>query len=305
MISAQKSPFPAHIRSIAVTAPAGRPDENKLQKELDFISKFVKVKLYLAEPSAKTATYLAGEISDRLTMLNAAINDPDADMILCARGGFGSMHLLDGIDYDTLRRRNLPLMGYSDITAIHCAMLAKNAGVPVAGSNLIGWQAVCEDKFSFQAHQAALNETLQKSELTESPQKIRTVLTPSGAKTVSAQAYAANLTVLTALCGTDFMPDFSNYILILEDVNEPLYKVDRMLTQLHLAKVFKNMKALITGCFTGIDNPAGLEELFCRIAQANNIPLFAGFQFGHTMPIGAINARKTLTLSDGQFPAVS
>ena len=100
------------------------------------------------------------------------------------------------------------------------------------------------------------------------------------------------------------MPDFSKYILILEDVNEPLYKVDRMLTQLQMAGVFKNLSALAVGCFTGIDNMAGLEGLFSRIAQAENIPLFAGFQFGHTMPMGAINARKTLTLDDGQFPAV-
>ncbi len=304
MNSEPKSPFPAHIRSIAVTAPAGQPDGEKLQNELDFISRFVNVKCYLAVPDGDTPAYLAGEKSDRLALLNAAIKDPDIDMILCARGGFGSMHLLDGIDYDTLRQRNLPLMGYSDITAIHCAMLAKNAGVPIAGSNLIGWQAICRDQYSFQAHQAALNAVPQKVELTASPQKIRSVFA-QGPQTVSAPAYAANLTVLAALCGTDFMPDFSKYILILEDVNEPLYKVDRMLTQLQMAGVFKNLSALAVGCFTGIDNMAGLEELFCRIAQANNIPFFVGFQFGHTMPMGAINARKTLTLSDGQFPAVS
>lgn len=303
MNSTLKSPFPEQIRVIAVTAPAGLPDAEKLQKELDFIASYVKVKSYLAVPKSTTPGYLAGEIPERLQLLNNAINDPEVDMILCARGGFGSMHLLSGIDYDTLRRRNLPLMGYSDITALHCALLAKNAGIPIAGSNLIGWQAVTEDKFSLQAHQAALSIN-SRAVLDSAPQKIRALL-PEHPSTVTAAAYAANLTVLAALCGTEFMPDFSKYTLILEDVNEPLYKVDRMLTQLHLAGVFKNVQALAMGCFTGLDNTAGLQELFCRIARLNDIPLFAGFQFGHTMPMGAINARKNLTLSDGQFPVVS
>ena len=303
MNSTPKSPFPEQIRVIAVTAPAGLPDAEKLQKELDFIASYVKVKSYLAVPETTTPGYLAGEIPERLRLLNAAINDPEVDMILCARGGFGSMHLLSGIDYDTLRRRNLPLMGYSDITALHCAMLAKNAGIPIAGSNLIGWQAVTEDKFSLQAHQAALSIN-SRAVLDSAPQKLRALL-PEHPSTVTAPAYAANLTVLAAICGTEFMPDFSKYTLILEDVNEPLYKVDRMLTQLHLAGVFKNVQTLAMGCFTGLDNTAGLEELFCRIARLNDIPLFTGFQFGHTMPMGAINARKNLTLSDGQFPVVS
>ena len=305
MNSMPESPFPEHIRCIAVTAPAGQPDAEKLQKELDFIRRFVKVKTYLAVPENTTPSYLAGEISERLALLNAAISDMEVDMILCARGGFGSMHLLAGIDYDTLRERNLPIMGYSDITALHCAMLAKNAGTPIAGSNLIGWHGVTEDIFSFQAHKAALCQNSVSTLLNAAPQKISALLPYSDSATVSAPAYAANLTVLAALCGTDFMPDFSNYILILEDVNEPLYKVDRMLTQLQLAGVFKNLRAMVIGCFTGIDDPTGLEKLFCRIAGTDNIPLFAGFQFGHTMPMGAINARKTLTLSDGQFPAVS
>lgn len=303
MNSTLQSPFPEQIRVIAVTAPAGQPDAEKLQKELNFIGSYVKIKSYLAVPKSTTPSYLAGEIPERLQMLNNAINDPEVDMILCARGGFGSMHLLSGIDYDTLRQRNLPLMGYSDITALHCAMLAKNAGIPIAGSNLIGWQAVTEDKFSLQAHQAALGIN-SRAVLDSAPQKIRALL-PERLTTVTAPAYAANLTVLAALCGTEFMPDFRKYTLILEDVNEPLYKIDRMLTQLHLAGVFKNMQALAMGCFTGLDNTAGLQELFCRIARLNDIPLFAGFQFGHTMPMGAINARKNLTLSDGQFPVVS
>ena len=300
-----ESAFSEHIRCIAITAPAGPPDLEKLQKELDFIRRFVKVKTFLAAPQSTTPSYLAGEIPERLKLLNAAINDMEVDMILCARGGFGSMHLLSGIDYETLKKRNLPVMGYSDITALHCAMLAKNAGTPIAGSNLIGWQGVTEDIFSFQAHKAALSQDSASMLLDEAPQKIRALLPSSTHTSVTAAAYAANLTVLAALCGTEFMPDFSNYILILEDVNEPLYKVDRMLSQLQLAGVFKNLSALAIGCFTGMDNAAGLEKLFCRIALQNNIQLFTGFQFGHTMPMCAVNARKKLTLTDGQFPRVS
>ena len=294
--------FPKHIKTIAVTAPAGAPDPAKLASALDFLQQQVQVKTYLptSDDTADVPNYLAGSAGTRLDLLNAAIRDEEVDMILCARGGFGCVHLLNGVDYDSLRRRQLPLMGYSDITALHCAMLTKNAGIPVAGSNLIGLENLAIDNFSYQSQFAMLALSSDPVELPEPPQKLYALL-PEKSCQVSARAYSANLTVLASLCGTGFMPDFNNMILILEDVNEPVYKLDRMLTQLLLNGVFENLAALVFGIFSGdeADSPE-LAMLLQRIARRVSAPCFGGFQFGHTYPMCAVSSAKKLTLTPGK-----
>jgi len=303
MKSTCKNLFPEHIRTVAVTAPAGAPNAEKLAVSLKLLQSQVKVKLYLPEHSVDTVShtvpdYLAADSNTRLSLLNQAINDPEVDLILCARGGFGCVHLLENVDYDCLRRRNLPVMGYSDITALHCAMLKYSAGVPIAGSNLIGLENIVNDPLSQQSHYAALALPDSEFKLPAAPQKLCSVLPETNPATVCAKAYAANLTMLASLCGTNFMPDFSNMILILEDVNEPVYKIDRMLSQLKLNNVFKNLAALVFGQFTCCgENSPQLDMLLRRIAVEIALPCFDGFQFGHTFPMCAVNSSKKLLLT--------
>ena len=114
---------------------------------------------------------------------------------------------------------------------------------------------------------------------------------------LSARAYAANLTVLASLCGSEYLPDFKNMILILEDIDEPLYKLDRMLNQLQLNGVFKNLTALIFADFSGsTDKPAELNELLMRISGKLSMPCLKGFPFGHTLPMCAVNSSLKLSL---------
>lgn len=283
---------PDNIKCIAVTAPAGMPDAEKLARSLSVLRSRVMIKEYLPGTPDKTFSYLAGSAAERVCAFNAAVNDPQVDMILCARGGFGCAHILEAVDYAALQRRNLPVMGYSDITALHCAMLKKNAGIPVAGSNLIGIEDVFKDKTSAAAHLFALDAAASDHIPTVELRQIA-----GKAQTVTACAYAANLTVLASLCGSRFMPDFKDMILVLEDINEALYKIDRMLTQLVLSGVLQNLKALVIGSFDSDDAPQEkVEQLFLNTASALDIPCYAGFQFGHTAAVYALNARKKLTL---------
>ena len=122
--------FPENIRCIAVTAPAGKAAPAALELALQELAQVVKVKNYIAQATDDTPSYLAADAAARIACFNNAVNDPEVDLIAAVRGGFGSVHILQEIDYATLRKRNLPVMGYSDITSLHCAMLAKNAGVP-------------------------------------------------------------------------------------------------------------------------------------------------------------------------------
>ena len=296
-----KTIFPEKIRCIAITAPAGFPDQTVLAQAVNELQKAVKVKSFIAQPTADTPTYLAADAADRLDCFNAAINDPEVDLILSVRGGFGSVHILRGLDYDTLRRRNLPVMGYSDITAIHCAMLSKNAGIPISGSNLLQLSEVVKDDLSFASHQQALCGCDQTIEL---PAPLLQAITPQAAtQAVASPAYAANLTVLASLCGTEFMPDFSNKILIIEDVNEPAYKIDRMLEQLRLSGILKNISALVFGEFTDPENSAeALTKLFNRFSEKLNCPCYKNFAFGHKFPMYAVNSSLTLNIAHNQKP---
>ncbi|MBE6381107.1 MAG: LD-carboxypeptidase [Lentisphaerae bacterium] len=296
-----KNIFPDHIRNIAVTSPAGRPDMEQLKIVIGQMrSAGIGIVNCLPEASPQTPHYLAADAADRLKKFNQAVNDPAVDMIICARGGFGCVHLLDQIDYTTLQERNLPVMGYSDITALHCAMLKQKAGMAIAGSNLVTLDRVAEDDFSYLSHRAALDINSAPVILPEAPQALQAVYPENFAGEVSGNAYAANLTVLTSLCGTGFMPDFSNMILILEDVNEPVYKLDRMLEQLRCNGVFADLKALGFGIFSGIDDNRALTMLQQRIAGNLTCPVFCGFQFGHTYPMCAVNSQRFLTLRAGQ-----
>ncbi len=296
--------FPENIRCVAVTAPAGKAAPAALEAALQELAQVVKVKNYTAQTSDDTPSYLAAETAARIECFNDAVNDPEVDLIAAVRGGFGSVHILQEIDYATLRKRNLPVMGYSDITSLHCAMLAKNAGVPIAGSNLMQLEEVVKDDLSIASHHLALQKNISKTVL--AAPEIKAVNELAATQRVSGKACAANLTVLASLCGTEFMPDFSNRILIIEDVNEPIYKLDRLLYQLYLSGVLKDLQALVFGRFTGGENsPEVLEKLFASFSAKLPCPCYKDFAFGHEFPMIAVNSNHTLTLQANQAPAFS
>ena len=296
--------FPENIRCVAVTAPAGKAAPAALEAALQELSRVVKVKNYIAQATDDTPSYLAAETAARIECFNDAVNDPEVDLIAAVRGGFGSVHILQEIDYATLRKRNLPVMGYSDITSLHCAMLAKNAGVPIAGSNLMQLEEVVKDDLSIASHHLALQKNISKTVL--AAPAIKAVNELAATQRVSGKACAANLTVLASLCGTEVMPDFSNRILIIEDVNEPIYKLDRLLYQLYLSGVLKDLQALVFGRFTGGENsPEVLDKLFASFSAKLPCPCYQDFAFGHEFPMIAVNSNHTLTLQNNHAPVFS
>lgn len=304
MFDRSKTIFPEQIRCVAVTAPAGTAAPEAVSPAIKMLEQHLTVKNYIARPTADTPQYLAGLPEQRAELFNRAVNDSEVDLILALRGGFGSVHILQEIDYATLRKRNLPVMGYSDITSLHCAMLAKNAGVPIAGSNLMQQGEVFADDLSFSSHKLALQKNISKTVL--AAPAIKAVNELAAAQRVSGKACAANLTVLASLCGTEFMPDFSNRILIIEDVNEPIYKLDRLLHQLYLSGVLKDLQALVFGRFTGGENsPEVLDKLFASFSAKLPCPCYQDFAFGHEFPMIAVNSNHTLTLQNNHAPVFS
>lgn len=231
--------------------------------------------------------YLAGTDTVRLADLNDALRSPDVDAVWFLRGGYGTMRLLAGVDYEVLRRRPIPLIGYSDITALHAAA-GRMAGVvtfhgPVARAPLPGPAA--------RSLHAAVAARAQPAGVAVGTRAIR----PGTAEGVLA---GGNLALLAALAGTPYAPDLRGAILVLEDVNEDVYRVDRMLQQLLLARMLDGVRGIAFGQLT--DPPSSvagggqtLDDVLSRLADTLHVPCMAGLPVGHvdwqwTLPLGAL-----------------
>ncbi|MDP5459467.1 LD-carboxypeptidase [Alishewanella sp. SMS8] len=242
--------------------------------------------------------HLAGRDADRASDLNAMFADPEVKAIICARGGSGAARILPLLDYEMIRRNPKPLLGYSDITALHNALLAKAGLVSFHGPNGIGsWNAFNVDQFERMFFQQELltyqNEQESKGELVNRENRTR-VITLGKAQ---GELMGGNLTVLTSLAGTPYLPDFQDKILFLEDIEEQPYRIDRMMSTLKLMGALDKIKGFVFGdcnrCTPG--NGWGsltLDEIFADFIKPLGIPAYRGAMIGHIpkqfiLPVGA------------------
>ena len=223
--------------------------------------------------------------------LAAAIADPSIDGIWCLRGGYGASRLLPTLDLAAIARRPKALIGFSDITALHAAW--GRAGVmsfhgPTARGTLTPFsvqsfmRAVVRGEDS--AGEAAGSVTLREG-------------------VVTGRLAGGNLALLASLCGTPWAPSFRDAIVVLEDVNEAIYRVDRMLTQLRQSGAFDGCAGLAFGHCTNCDEQADdgartLESVVGECAEALGVPALLGIPVGHindqwTLPMGALATLDT------------
>jgi muramoyltetrapeptide carboxypeptidase len=283
-------------------------------EEIDIIKDTVTalgLKLRLGQHMLDRYGYLAGKDADRAADLNAMFADNSVDGILCVRGGWGCNRLLPLLDYKTIAAHPKILLGYSDITSLLTAIYAKTGLVtfhgPVGAST---WNSFSHDylrRVLFNAERVAMeNPRTTGDSLVVTKDRIQTI-TPG---TVSGRLVGGNLTVLTAMLGSEYLPDWSGTILFLEDTNENIYRIDRMLTQLKLAGVLDKISGLVFGKCTKCAPGEGhgsltLEEVLNDHIKPLKIPAWYGAMIGHienkfTVPVGVraeINAeRGTITL---------
>jgi muramoyltetrapeptide carboxypeptidase len=262
---------------VALVAPAG---PISIPKDLDRARRNAKTlgwDVVLGDNVREKEGYLAGTDEERLADFNAAIRDESIDAIWCLRGGYGAMRLLDGLDYETLRRHPKAIIGYSDITALHCAV-RKRCGLasihgPTARSALPSF-----------AERSLRHAVLRDADCCGTADTIRTIV-PGRAR---GRLLGGNLALLVALHGTPYEPDYAGGILVLEDVNEEPYRVERMLLQLRLAGALQRCAGIAFGSFTntGEKDPSlggtrPLRAVLEEAARAANVPAVAGVPVGH------------------------
>ena len=287
--------------TIAIISPSGSiPYPEKFERaKKHFEAEGYKVLIY---PHARNkAGYLAGSDEERLSDLMEAFSNLDVTMILTSRGGYGATRYLDQINYDIICSNPKIFVGYSDITALHSAIF-KNTGL-----------VTFHGPFALQDFGGeTVDEYTEKSfwNTISGNKEIENVFdyTPIYGGKTTGQLVGGNLTVLTCLIGTEFLPDFKGKILFLEDVQEPLYKLDRMLTQLRLSGVFDEIGGLLIGKFSDIgENQAEQEKLAIDLVkdltQSLNIPVGYGFSASHltqkaTLPL---NVEYEFNASSGEL----
>ncbi len=287
------------FKHAALIAPAGKVEREKVVSSVDLLERAgLRVKIMPHVFAGTDENYLAAGLKERLQDLHACWRDKSIDLIFCVRGGFGSTHLLPYIDWNLLRTRKIPFVGYSDITALHMGMLRQRVGTPIAAPMPIVFnEALFEnDDNQYTRHfmRLALADSVPAgTELTcpgnEDFNIIKTAYTLG-------LPLAANLSVLTSLCGTPWFPKLRNKILILEDLNEDIYKLDRYLTQLVQCGALAECGALFFGQFTNCGAEKERNELFKSFVKYIKGPVIIDFPFGHSFPSVSVNMLRHLRI---------
>ena len=224
--------------------------------------------------------YLAGSDEEKISELERFFKDDKIKLILCARGGYGAIRLINKIDYDILKANPKPFCGFSDVTALLLMIYRKTGMVTYHGP--MACVDFCEvNDYTQQTFFEVINEKSLRYEGTK-------IFKNSSAEGI---LWGGNLATVVSLCGQDFIP-YRDFIFFAEDLNEPVYKIDRMFQQLLNTKQFvKYCKGIVLGDFLGIDNEDWLEEYFNELAERLKIPMASGFKITHdtekiTLPIG-------------------
>ena len=270
------------MKTIGIIALSGVIDKEKLNFAINNL-KILGYNVKLSKNIFDTNRYLAGNDNNKIKELEEFFSNPEIDIIMTARGGYGAIRLIDKIDYNILKNHPKIFTGFSDVTALLLMIYKKTGMVTYHGLMAtpdFGFD--CEiDEFSFQNFQAAING----EELNFEGNKIYRDGTAKGI------IWGGNLATLVSLCGIDFIPN-ENFIFFAEDLNEPVYKIDKMFTQLFNIKEFKKYcKGIVLGDFLDCGNEKWLEEFFVEFSEIHQIPIVDGFKITHnrkkiTIPIG-------------------
>lgn len=272
--------FPDNIKKIAFVALSAVPNMAKVEFERSFLdSKGYKVAIKESVTKGSSISYLAANIKTRVSDIHSCWKDESIDMIIAVRGGYGSAQILPYIDWELLSKRRIPFIGYSDLTAFHLGMCAKGVGSPISGPMIQNFQTIKEDPFSL----SSLTNVFAKQQIiTPVPDKKAFAVLKNG--TTQGKIYPVTLSVLVTLIGTQWMPNMNGAILLLEDINEPIYKLDRYFTQLEQTGILSKISGLLLGSFTRCGNSGERLKFFKSIAEKVTGPTVMNIAFGHAYP---------------------
>ncbi len=291
--------IPEAFLRIGVFAPAGKLAPESFQSGVKLLK--AEGKSVCIAPHVRQefpVRYLAASAENRAADLSRLWLEPETDLLLAARGGFGCAHLLPLLDWKRLAARpELPLVGYSDVTVLHYAMLKTGAGTPVVGPMLGKLTQAAGDPYTAGHFRKALLKTPREVEAPPEFGPFR-LLKPGNAQGLP---LPGNLAVAATLAGTGYLPEPAGKILFFEDLNEPVYKLDRYLTQLEQSGFLRNAAGIVFGQFSDCAPQEELERLFGEFAARFGGPVRMNFPFGHVFPFASLNCRQLVALESDRI----
>ena len=290
---------------IGIVSPASAPDDIvSIENGVKYLER-IGYRVEVGKNAALSNGYLAGSDDKRLDDLHYMFSKKEVKAIFCTRGGYGSPRLLDKIDYNIIKKNPKIFVGYSDITALQMAFYNKVGLVSFAGPMVA---------VDFQNEISAFTEEMFWTIVT-SNKKLGRVNLPNEEKLfqlhggqAKGRVIGGNLSIIISLIGTQYLPDFKDKILILEEIAELPYRIDRMFNQLRMNKAFAKLKGIILGSFKDCNEhdpmkkTFSLGEVISEYLQNLKIPVVYNFKHGHikdniTIPFGTmvrINASREI-----------
>jgi len=257
--------------------------ETRFDKMLETIDS-LGYRVIVADSCREEYGYLSGDDASRARGLNQMFRDDRVDAVVCMRGGYGVARMLEGVDFDAIRANPKILLGYSDITALHTAIHEKAGLVTLHGPMPDrAWMEGFDD-FSRASMERALTSTEPLGVL-QNPEGMEPRCVVPGR--CEGLLVGGNLTLIASACGTPYALDPTGKVLLLEDVNEYIYRLDSMLTQLRQAGMFEKCVGVVLGGFTDCTEEyeryaLSLEDIIRDIIVPAGKPVLANLSIGHT-----------------------
>lgn len=264
-----------HVRILSTARKVNKTDIEFFKKLLTSNGFEVSYGLHLF----KEDNQFAGNSTERAEDLQNAIDDQNVDIILCAAGGYGTSKIIDQVDFKGLNKKEKLVCGFSDITALHFSLVKYG---------VVSLHSTMPVMSKFEANRESENGLIKylKNELNE------LVFEPHSynkAGIVEGKIIGGNLSIVNHIIGTSSDFNFDGFILLLEDLDEYLYNIDRLMTQLKRANKLKNLSGLIVGHFSDMNDnkvPFGKDSytIIRDIVQEYDFPVAYNAPVGHSFP---------------------
>jgi len=276
--------------AVMLVSPSGPTKPERMVRGLELLESWGLRAVPGPNAYARTG-YLAGDDTARAADVNRAFADPEIRGVLCTRGGYGAQRMVDAIDMAAVRRDPKVVAGFSDITALQFA-LWRGARLAAVHGPGVAW----DDERT----PAASADSLRSALMTTDPVTVTSVPTEDTAGVrvpglAAGPLLGGNLCLIAASVGTADMPDLTGAILLVEEVQEPLYKIDRMLTHLRRAGALDGLAGVALGQFTDCSDhwDTGLAPMLLDRLGDLGVPVLGGLPIGHgpgqlSVPVGAL-----------------
>lgn len=276
-----------------IVSPAGKIDSSVVYGATSILKEW-GLDPIISNHALNNVGRFSGTIEQRLSDLQNALDDSDIKLILCSRGGYGAIHLLDKLDYTKLRQNPKWIIGYSDITALHSAILSN------------GVMAIHGPMAKHFSEEGPTDPSVKYTQSILFGENINYQFNVEGIHNINKEGVAhgplfgGNLAVLCGLMGTKFLYVPQNGILFIEDIGESPYKLDRFINQLKLSGIFEKISGLIIGHFSECEEDsnmyAPLHETIANTLYEYSFPICFNFPVGHVVNNYPLIVGKEATL---------